>query len=89
MNFVISNLNCKLPLLYSTFFVIVSIIFIIIFCQVGLGIVFGINRALNCGHEMAVKHLDELAMELIEVGIFKDAKQVEPGVWTGDIDTCR
>ena len=47
------------------------------------------NRALNCSCEMSVKHLDELAKELIEVGIFKDAKQVEPGVWIGDIDTSR
>ena len=47
------------------------------------------NRALNCSREMAIKHLDELAKELIEVGIFKDAEQIEPGVWSGDIDTSR
>lgn len=33
------------------------------------------NRSLNCTCKMAGKHLDELTRELIEIGIFKDAKQ--------------
>ena len=40
------------------------------------------NQALKCSQEIAVKHLDELAKKVIEVGIFKDAKQVEPSAWT-------
>ena len=38
---------------------------------------------------MAINHLDALAEELIELGIFKDAVKVEPGVWTGVIDLSR
>ena len=38
---------------------------------------------------MAIRHLGELADELIESGIFTEAEQVEPGVWTGNIDTSR
>ena len=48
-----------------------------------------INRALNCTKDMAIRHLGELADELIESGIFTEAEQVEPGVWTGNIDTSR
>ena len=33
--------------------------------------------------------LDEIAEELISCKIFTDAQKVEPGVWTGDIDTTR
>ena len=47
------------------------------------------NRALNCTTEMAQEHLDELADELIQCGIFKNPTKVEPGVWEGDIDTSR
>ena len=47
------------------------------------------KRALNCTRQMAVEHLDELASELIEAGIFKNACKAEPGVWTGDVDTSR
>ena len=38
---------------------------------------------------MAIRHLGELADELIESGIYTEAEQVEPGVWTGNIDTSR
>ena len=47
------------------------------------------NRALNCTREMAIDHLDELAEELIATGIFTNACQLEPGRWTGTIDTLR
>lgn len=48
-----------------------------------------INRALSCTRDMAAIHLDELATELIEVGIFTNAERIDAGVWTGDIDTSR
>ena len=48
-----------------------------------------INRALNCTKEMAIEHLDELAEELINCGIFKDAEKIEGGIWLGDIDLKR
>ena len=42
------------------------------------------NRALlNCTGDMACSHLDALAQELIDTGIFTNAKQIQPGVWTG------
>ena len=47
------------------------------------------NRALNCTKEMAISHIDELAEELIEAGIFTNAVKQENGIWTGDIDTSR
>ena len=48
-----------------------------------------LNRALNCTREMATEHLNELADELIRLGLFKDAKKIEEGVWEGEIDTGR
>ena len=48
-----------------------------------------LNRALNCTREMAIQHLDDLAEELKRLGIFTEAVQKEPGVWTGNIDTSR
>ena len=36
---------------------------------------------------MAVKHLDDLAEELIHCGIFMNAVQEAPGTWTGNIET--
>ena len=47
------------------------------------------NRALNCTITMARNHLDELADELINTGIFQHAKKCESGVWEGSIDTSR
>ena len=44
------------------------------------------NRALNCTRDMACSHLDALAQELIDTGIFTNAKQIQAGVWTGKID---
>ena len=38
---------------------------------------------------MVRQYLDDLAEELIWTGIFMNAKQIEPGVWTGSIDTSR
>ena len=34
-------------------------------------------------------YLDELAEELISLGIFENAKKISPGVWHGDLDTSR
>ena len=45
------------------------------------------NRTLNCTRDMACSHLDALAQELIDTGIFTNAKQIQPGMWTGKIDT--
>ena len=47
------------------------------------------KRALNCTHDMACSHLDALAQELIDTGIFTNAEQIQPGVWTGKVDTTR
>ena len=47
------------------------------------------NRALNCTLEMAQTHLDGLAKELIDAGIFTNAEQIGPGAWEGEIDTSR
>ena len=47
------------------------------------------NRALNCTRDMACSHLDALAQELIDTGIFTNAKQIQLRVWTGKIDTSR
>ena len=47
------------------------------------------NRAMNCTREMAVKHLDELAEELISAGIFRNASQIIPGKWRGQINLSR
>ena len=38
---------------------------------------------------MVRQYLDDLAEGLIWTGIFMNAKQIEPGVWTGSIDTSR
>ena len=46
-------------------------------------------RAVACTTEMAIAHIDSLAEELIGKGIFMDAEQVKPGVWTGVIDGSR
>ena len=48
-----------------------------------------INRALNCTCALACKHLDDLAQKLIILGIFTNAAQENPGVWTGNLDTSR
>ena len=47
------------------------------------------NRALNCTREMAVKHLDELAEELISAKIMTNHQKVAPGIWDGQIDLSR
>ena len=48
-----------------------------------------INRALNCSREMAVNHIDNLALELIRLGIFTNASKTENRKWTGTIDVTR
>ena len=48
-----------------------------------------IRRVLNCTKAMAISHLDALADELQQVDIFRNAVQVEPGVWDGNIDISR
>ena len=47
------------------------------------------NRTHNCTRDMPSSHLDALAQELIDTGIFINAKQIQPGMWTGKIDTTR
>ena len=47
------------------------------------------NTALNCTRDMACSRLNALAQELIDTGIFTNAKQIQPGVWTGKIDNTR
>ena len=47
------------------------------------------KRGLNCTREMAEAHLDGLAEEQIQAGIFTNANQTGPGVWEGDVDTTR
>ena len=47
------------------------------------------NRTPNCIRDMACSHLDALAQELIDTGIFTSAEQIQPGMWTGKIDTTR
>ena len=37
-----------------------------------------VNRALNCTRTMAEIHLDDLASDLIDAGIFGNAEQVAP-----------
>ena len=44
---------------------------------------------MNCTHAMTCKHLDDLAEELIILGIFSNAAQENHGVWTGNLDTSR
>lgn len=43
----------------------------------------------NCTRDMAIKHLDDLAEELIHCGIFTNALQEAPDVWSGNVDTLR
>ena len=38
---------------------------------------------------MAIVHLDNLVEDLIETGIFADAKKIEHGIWERKIDTNR
>ena len=47
------------------------------------------NRVLNCTRDMACSHLDALVQELIDTGIFTNAKKIQAGVWTGKIDVTR
>ena len=47
------------------------------------------NRTLHCTRGMACSHLDALVQELIYTGIFANAKQIQPGMWTGKTDTTR
>ena len=48
-----------------------------------------INRALNCTKEIANKHLDDMAEELILCGIMTNAKKISDGVWNGSVDLTR
>ena len=45
------------------------------------------NRALNCTRQMAEKYLNELAEELIKLGIFTNTEKDADGTWNGHIDT--
>ena len=45
------------------------------------------KRVFACKEAMVRQYLDDLAEELIWTGIFMNVKQIEPGVWTGSIDT--
>ena len=47
------------------------------------------NQALNCTGQMAIKHLDDLAEELVRLGIFTNAVQDAPGKCSGNIDLNR
>ena len=47
------------------------------------------QKVFACTEAMVRQYLDDLAGELIWTGIFTNAKQIEPGVWTGRIDTSR
>ncbi|XP_066924340.1 uncharacterized protein [Clytia hemisphaerica] len=47
-----------------------------------------VKLSANAKHTLE-KERDDLAEELISCEIFKNAEKVEPGVWTGDIDTSR
>lgn len=47
------------------------------------------NRTLNCTWQMAENHLNELAEELIKLGIFTNAEKEADGTWNGHIDTTR
>ena len=38
------------------------------------------NRVLNCTRDMVCSHLDALAQELIDTGMFANVKQIQPGV---------
>ena len=46
-------------------------------------------RAVACTKEMAIDHLGALADEMIRLGIIKNAKKVDPGVWRGAIGVNR
>ena len=48
-----------------------------------------IKRAMSCTREMACEHLDGLAAELENANILCNGKQLEPGVWSGTVDTSR
>ena len=48
-----------------------------------------LKRGLCYTKEMAIKHLDELAWLVIEVGIAPELKRSAPGVWEGPIDLTR
>ena len=48
-----------------------------------------VSRGLNCTRQMAIEYIDDLAKELIDTGIAKNLKQVQPGEWKGDIDVSR
>ena len=47
------------------------------------------KRVAACRRDIAIQHLDELAKECIDCGIFTNPVQVEPGVWTGFLDLSR
>ena len=47
------------------------------------------KMAVACTREMAINHIDELALELIDTGIFKNAEKFPSGKWTGSVDTQR
>ena len=47
------------------------------------------NRTLNCTHELACNHLDDLTEESIPAGIMKNSQQLESGAWNSEIFTSR
>ena len=38
---------------------------------------------------MVINHIDELAVELIDSGIFRNTEKVSSGKWTGSVDLQR
>lgn len=47
------------------------------------------KRVLACTEGKVRSYLDDLAEELISTGIFKNAKKLESGVWSGEKDITR
>lgn len=47
------------------------------------------KRVFACTEEAVRKYFDELAAEMIEIGIFTQARKEEDGVWKGNIDLSR
>ena len=47
------------------------------------------KRGLRCTRETAIEYIDDLAGQLIELGIAPDLIKQEPGVWKGAVDLSR
>ena len=48
-----------------------------------------LKRVQACTKQMAQQHIDGMAQELIDCGIFTDANKIESGCWSGKIDGSR